>query len=72
MHGLRDFLRLIRFAQTELSVRYHRNDIARAQLGLDKALRARDAALADLRIAGVATTRELPRDPPSFLLKSTP
>ena len=66
MTALSDFARLLRLAQAQLAVAYYERDIESAKAGLAKALHARDAALAAVRI------HEVPQrdsEPPRYLLK---
>lgn len=65
MSALRDLLRLIRLAQAQMAVAHYTRDIERSKAGLAKALHARDAALAAVRI------HEAPQrdsEPPRYLL----
>ena len=50
MGAIRELLRLIRVMQCEMSVRYYLNDIERSRWGLQKAIEARDVAMAALQI----------------------
>lgn len=61
---LREFLRLLRYAQASLSVAYHARDLERSRNGLAKALAARDGALAAIRAA-----ENVPAPPPVYLLR---
>ncbi len=66
MTALRDFARLLRLAHAQLAVHYYERDIESAKAGLAKALHARDAALAAVRI------HEVPQrdsEPPRYLIK---
>ena len=66
MTALRDFLRLLRLAHAQMAVAYYQRDVDSAKAGLAKALHARDAALAAVRI------HEAPQrdsEPPRYLLK---
>lgn len=49
MRPLREMVALVRLAQTELAVRAYEHDLQRARAGLDRALVAREAALAEVR-----------------------
>jgi hypothetical protein len=69
MQSLTELVRLIRFAQSSLSVALYEAAIERNRRGLEKALQARQDALVDLVVH-----RFPPRnpDPPTFLLKRKP
>jgi hypothetical protein len=66
MQSLTELVRLIRFAQSSLSVALYEAAIERNRRGLEKALQARQDALADL-VVHQAPQRN--SEPPLFLLK---
>ena len=66
MKTIREFLQLIRYGQASLSVAYYDNDVRLAKEGLARALNARDAALADMRVNEPAPTV------PAFLVRTDP
>lgn len=67
MTALREIFRLLHLGRQHLSVAHCERDIERAKSDLAKALAARDAALADIRIAEAP-----PRRIPTFLLIQNP
>jgi hypothetical protein len=66
MQALKDFVRLLRYAQASTSVALYSAAIERNSRGLAKALQARQDALADL-VVHQAPQRN--SEPPTFLLK---
>jgi hypothetical protein len=69
MQAIKDFVRLLRYAQASTSVALYGAAIERNSRGLAKALQARQDALADL-VVHQAPQRN--SDPPTFLLKRKP
>jgi hypothetical protein len=63
MKVIAEFMRLIRYGQASMSVKYYDEAVDRAKQGLALALAARDAAHAEVRINEPAPTL------PAFLLK---
>lgn len=48
--AVKEFLRVLRYSQAAMAVQHYHADIERSRNGLEKAMRARDAALREIRI----------------------
>lgn len=48
--AVKEFLRIVRYTQASVAVQHYHADIERSRAGLEKAIRARDLALGEIRV----------------------